>query len=98
MFAGSLPCSAVRGSAAGTGSFDASIVVTLNGTLIRSVASCTPVMTTASSWFTSVTSVKSCVCSPAVSVICWVVGLWPIVRTRIVAVFPETRAAGMRIV
>ena len=98
MFAGSLPCSSVNGSAAGTCSFEASIVVTLNGTLIRSVASCTPVTTTASSWLTSVTSEKSWVCSPALNTIGRLVGLWPIVRTRMVTVCPETRAAGTRIV
>ena len=65
MFAGIFPCSSRSGSAAGTGSFEASSVVTLNGTLTRSVASCTPVTTTASSRLTSVPSVKSTVCSPA---------------------------------
>ena len=69
IFAEIFPCSWVSGSAADTGSFDASSRVTLNGTFTCSVASCTPVTTTASSKLTSVASVKSSVCSPARSVI-----------------------------
>src|SRR5207245_2041916 len=54
-----------------------------------------PVTTTASSRFTSVMSVKSCVCSPARRVSWRVAGLWPMVRTRSITVCPVTRAAGI---
>ena len=63
-----LPCSWRSGSSPATGIFEASIRVTLNGTLICSVASCTPVTTTSSNRFGSVASVKSCEWSPGVRV------------------------------
>ena len=95
MFApGTFPWSCARGLAAGTGSCDASTRDTVNGTFTCSVASCTPVTTTASSRLTSYGSVRSTVCSPGVSVIALLFGLKPIPRARTTTCWPRTRAPG----